>query len=162
MLIQTCAQIFIDAPIEQVFDESIDCQNLPKFFTGYQAIPAIVHATTTDGLPLHEGSTRIVQNSNGSAIEEAIVALHRPTLQAYKLLRGFKPPFSWLVRSASGQWSYQAMNSGTHITWQFEFEIQNRLAYIVFLALVKHSFQTAQNICLTNLKQAVEYTLRMQ
>lgn len=159
MQVQTNVQIFIDAPIEQVFDCSIDCQNLPRFFTGYQGIPAILSATTTDGLPLHEGSTRIVQNSDGSEIEEAIVALQRPTLQAYKLLRGFKPPFSWFVHSASGRWLYRAINPGTQITWQFEFEIRNVLAYFVFLALVKHPFQTAQHICLANLKQAIEHSV---
>ncbi|MDX2243684.1 MAG: SRPBCC family protein [Leptolyngbyaceae cyanobacterium bins.302] len=157
MLIHTRVQIFINAPIEQVFDWSIDSQNLPRFFTGYQAIPAILRATTTDGLPLHEGSIRIVQNSDGSAIEEAIVSLQRPTLQAYTLLRGFKPPFSWLVRSASGQWSYRTSNSGTTITWQFDFKMHHLLAYVAFLALVKHPFQTAQRICLANLKQTMEH-----
>ncbi|MEP1078493.1 SRPBCC family protein [Leptolyngbya sp. PL-A3] len=158
MRVQTNVQISIDAPIEQVFDCSIDCQNLPKFFTGYRGIPAIVSAITTDGLPLHEGSTRIVQNSDGSEIEEAIVSLQRPTLQAYKLLNGFKPPFSWLVRSASGQWLYQPHSTGTQITWQFEFEMQNAIAYIVFLALIKHPFQTSQSICLINLKQTIEHS----
>lgn len=156
MQIQTNVQISIDAPIEQVFDCSIDCQNLPKFFIGYRAIPAILSATTADGLPLHQGSTRIVQNSDGSEIEEAIVALQRPTLQAYKLLRGFKPPFSWLVHSAWGQWSYQAIASKTQINWQFEFEMQHLLAYVVFWAMVKHPFQTAQSICLANLKRTIE------
>ena len=165
MFIQTRAQISIDAPIEQVFDCSIDCRNLPRFFTGYQAIPAILNATTTDGLPLHEGSTRIVQNTDGSRITEQIVALQRPTSQAYKLLYGFKPPFSWLVRSASGRWSYQVISakhnsegidSGTYITWRFEFEMQNVLAYIVFLAMVRHPFQTAQSICLENFKRTIE------
>jgi hypothetical protein len=158
MLIRTSVQISIDAPIEQVFDYSIDCQNLPKLFTGFRAIPAILSATTTDGLPLHEGSTRIVQNSDGSEIEEAIISLQRPTLQTYQLLHGFKPPFSWLVHSASGRWLYQAINPGTQITWQFEFELRNGLAYVVFLALVKPLFQTAQRICLANLKQAIEHS----
>lgn len=158
MLIQTSVQIFINAPIEQVFDCSINCQNLPRFFTGYQAIPAILSAATTDGLPLHEGSTRIVQNSDGSRITERIVSLQRPTLQAYKLLHGFKPPFAWLVRSASGQWSYQLINSRARVTWQFEFEMQHLLAHVVFLAMVKHPFQVAQSICLQNLKQAVEHS----
>jgi hypothetical protein len=157
MIVQTCVQISIDAPIEQVFGCSIDCQNLPKFFTGYQAIPAIVSAATTDGLPLHEGSVRIVQNSDRSQITEQIISLQRPTLQAYKLQHGFKPPFAWLVHSASGQWMYDAIDSGTRIIWQFEFEMQHLLAYIVFLAMVKHPFQTAQSICLANLKQHLEH-----
>ena len=156
MLIQTSAQTSINAPIERVFDGSIDCQNLPRCFTGYQAIPAILSATTTDGLSLHAGSTRIVHNSDGSKITERIISLQRPTLQAYKLLDGFKPPFSWLLRSASGQWSYQVIDSGTQITWQFKFEMRHLLAYVVFLAMVKHPFQTAQNICLANLKRTIE------
>ena len=116
MNIQTSVQITISADVERVFDYSIDCQNLPIFFTGYQSIPAILSASTTDGLPLHEGSMRIVNNSDGSAIAEIITTLQRPTVQAYKLIRGFKPPFAWLVHSASGKWLYNATNPGTHIT----------------------------------------------
>ena len=156
MNIQTSVQIIINADVERVFDYSIDCQNLPMLFTGYQSIPAILSATTTDGLPLHEGSMRIVNNSDGSAITEIITTLQRPTVQAYKLIRGFKPPFAWLVHSASGEWSYKATNSGTHITWTFEFKMQHLLAYLFFLAVVKRPFQTAQRICLENLKRAVE------
>jgi hypothetical protein len=156
MNIKTSVQITISADIEGVFDYSIDCQNLPMLFTGYQSIPAILSATTTDGLPLHEGSMRIVNNSDGSAIEEIITALQRPTVQAYKLIRGFKPPLAWLVHSASGKWSYNATHSGTHITWTFEFKMQHLLAYLFFLAVVKRPFQTAQRICLENLKRVIE------
>jgi carbon monoxide dehydrogenase subunit G len=156
MNIQTSAQITISADIERVFDYSIDCENLPMLFTGYQSIPAILSATTTDGLPLHECSIRTVKNSDGSAIAEIITTLQRPTVQAYKLIRGFKPPFAWLVRSASGKWLYEAKDSATRITWQFEFEMQNPFAYLVFRAVVKRSFQEAQRICLENLKRFVE------
>ncbi len=155
MNIQTTAQITISADVERVFDYSIDCHNLPMLFTGYQSIPAIVSASTSDGLPLHEGSMRIVKNSDGSAIAEIITTLQRPTVQAYKLIRGFKPPFAWLVHSASSKWLYNETNSGTHITWQFEFEMQHLLAYLFFLAVVKRPFQTAQRICLENLKRAI-------
>jgi hypothetical protein len=156
MNIKTSVQITISADVERVFDYSIDCQNLQTLFTGYQSIPAILSATTTDGLPLHEGSMRIVDNSDGSALEEIITALQRPTVQAYKLIRGFQPPFVWLVHSASGKWLYNATNSGTHITWTFEFEMQHLLTYLFFLAIVKRPFQTAQRICLENLKRVIE------
>lgn len=156
MNIKTSVQISIEADTERVFDCSINCQNLPKFFTGYQSIPAIISAKTTDGLPLHEGSTRIVNNSDGSFVEEVIVTLKRPHIQEYKLLKGFKPPFAWLVRSASGKWLYEAKDSGTRITWQFEFEMQNPFAYLLFRAVVKRPFQEAQRICLENVKRFVE------
>ncbi|MDX2096688.1 MAG: SRPBCC family protein [Leptolyngbyaceae cyanobacterium bins.59] len=156
MQIQTRAQVLINADIETVFDTSTNCQNLPKFFTGYQAIPAIVSAKTGDGLPLREGGTRIVVNSDGSSIEEVIVGLKRPELQKYQLVKGFKPPFSWLVRLASGDWSYQAIGAQTQVTWNFRFEVRNIVAYSIFRLLVQEPFQKAQEICLANLKGYIE------
>lgn len=160
MQIQTHAQVVINAGIESVFDASTDCQNLPKFFTGYQGIPAIVSAKTVDGLPLREGSIRIVDSSDGSSIEEVIVSLKRPDTQQYKLVKGFKPPFSWLVRTASGKWSYETLNetlnTQTKVIWNFYFEIPNIFAYLVFYLIVQRPFQKAQEICLRNLKAYVE------
>lgn len=156
MQIQTNAQVIVDAGIEAVFDASTDCRNLPRFFTGYKAIPAIVSAKTVDGLPLHEGSIRIVDNSDGSSIEEVIVSLRRPDGQEYKLLKGFKPPFSWLVQAASGRWSYRTLDAKTEVVWNFYFEIPNLFAYLVFRLAVQRPFQRAQEICLGNLKKYVE------
>lgn len=156
MQIQTDAQVVVNAWIETVFDASTDCQNLPKFFTGYKGIPAIISAKTLDGLPLHEGSIRIVDNSDGSSIEEVIVSLKRPDTQRYELVKGFKPPFSWLVRVASGKWSYETLDTKTRVVWSFYFEIPNILAYLVFRLVVQRPFQQAQEICLRNLKKYVE------
>lgn len=156
MEIQTKAQVIINADVESVFDASTDCRNLPKFFIGYKAIPAIVNARTTDGLPLQEGSIRIVDNSDGSSVEEIIVSLQRPDMQEYKLVKGFKPPFSWLVRAASGQWSYEATDARTKITWEFKFETPNLFTYLIFRLMVKRPFQKAQEICLENVKRHLE------
>ncbi|HLP87118.1 MAG TPA: SRPBCC family protein [Nostocaceae cyanobacterium] len=156
MLIKTNAQIIINENIESVFDISTDCENLPKFFTGYQPIPAIVNAKTLDELPLHEGSTRIVNNSDGSSVEEILVQLERPHVQAYKLIKGLKPPFSFLVRSAQGKWIYTNTDSGVKVDWEFEFEISNILGYLIFNLAVKKPFQKAQEICLENIKKYIE------
>lgn len=156
MQIQTSVQVIVNAKIEDVFNASIDCHNLPKFFTGYKGIPAILSAKTVDGLPLHEGSIRIVDNSDGSSIEEVILSLKQPNLQEYKLIRGFKPPFSWLVRVASGKWEYENLGNKTRIIWNFYFETLNISAYFLFRLLVQHQFQKAQEICLKNLKKYVE------
>ncbi|HBB34944.1 MAG TPA: SRPBCC family protein [Cyanobacteria bacterium UBA8803] len=156
MNLKTQVQIIIKAAPEKVFDCAIDCQNLPKFFIGYKSIPAIVSARTTDGLTLRQGSTRIVKNSDGSEIEEAIVTLKRPHIQEYQLIKGFKPPFTWLVRSASGKWLYEAIDSGTRITWHFNFEMRNMLAFLIFRTVLKPPFQEAQKICLENIKKFIE------
>lgn len=156
MKIQTNVQVIINAGAESVFDVSTDCRNLQKFFTGYKAIPAIVRARTVDGLSLRDGSIRIVDNSDGSSIEELIVSLQRPNIQKYKLVKGFKPPFSWLVRAASGQWSYEDIDTRTRITWEFKFETPNLFTYLIFRLVVKRPFQKAQEICLENVKRYVE------
>lgn len=160
MQIQTNAQILIHADIEDVFNASIDCQNLPQFFSGYQDIPGIKSAKTLDGLPLHPGSHRIVTNSDGSIIEEVIVTLERPHIQEYRLIGGFKPPFSWLVSGASGKWQYKTLDKNTQVTWEFVFETPHILAYSIFYIVVKQSFQTAQTICLEKLKAYVEENCR--
>ena len=156
MQIQTNAQVTINDSIESVFDISTDCQNLPKFFTGYKAIPAIVSAKTVDGLPLHTGSTRIVHNGDGSSVEEIIVEVRRPTIQKYQLIKGLKPPFSWLVSIAFGSWLYETIDTRTKITWEFNFEVRNIFAYWIFLLLVKNPFQRSQEICLENIKSYIE------
>ncbi len=156
MQIKTNAQIIVNAGIEAVFDASTDCQNLPNFFTGYKGIPAIVSAKTIDGLTLHEGSIRVVDNSDGSTIEEVITSLKRPDTQSYKLVKGFKPPFSWLVRVASGKWSYETLDAKTRVIWDFYFETPNIFAYLIFRLLVERPFQKAQEICLGNIKRYVE------
>ncbi|AFZ27565.1 Polyketide cyclase / dehydrase and lipid transport [Cylindrospermum stagnale PCC 7417] len=156
MKITTIAEIMIKADIEDVFDSSTDDQNLPRYFTGYKLIPAIVSARTTDSLPLHQGSKRIITNRDGSEIVELITALKRPAIQEYKLIQGFKPPFSLLVDSAAGRWLYTSGDSGTRIVWNFEFKMKNYLAYLFFLVAVKMAFQKAQVICLENLKSFLE------
>lgn len=156
MKIQTNAQVIINADAESVFDVSTNCRNLQKFFTGYKVIPAIVSARTLDGLPLQEGSIRIVDNRDGSSVEEIIVLLQRPYIQEYKLVKGFKPPFSWLVRAASGQWSYEDIDARTKIMWEFNFETPNLFTYLIFRLMVKRPFQKAQEICLENVKRHLE------
>lgn len=156
-MIQTKAKIVVEAEPETVFRLSTDNENLPRFFTGYKQIPAIVHARTADGLPPKQGGNRVVRNSDGSEIEEIIVRLESPTVQEYKLISGFKPPFSRLVKSASGRWDYvETATGGTEITWTFSFETRGLIAETIFRLAVKAAFQKAQEICLFNLKKHAE------
>ncbi|MDJ1184807.1 SRPBCC family protein [Roseofilum casamattae] len=156
MQIHSRVTIAIESEIETVFDASIDCETLARCFTGYKAIAAVINIKTADGLPVREGSTRIVDNSNGMCIEEVILSLKRPNSYEYQLLKGFKPPFSWLIRTASAKWSYETLDTKTKVTWDYYFEPLNSLASLVFRALVQRQFQQALEICLQNLKQSVE------
>jgi uncharacterized protein YndB with AHSA1/START domain len=156
-MIQTKAKVVTKAEPEIVFRLSTDNENLPLFFTGYKQVPAIISARTADGLPLKQGCTRVVKNSDGSEIEEIIIRLESPAVQEYKLISGFKPPVSWLVKSANGRWDYvKTATGGTEITWTFNFETRNFITETIFRLAVKSEFQKAQEICLSNLKKYVE------
>jgi len=156
MTLQTLAQTTIQADIERVFDYSTDCQNMPKLFTGYQIIPGIASATTDDGLPLREGGQRIVRNQDGSVLTETITGLQRPHLQAYQFVGGLKAPLSWLVSAAGGEWRYERVDQETLVTWKFWFDTRNALANFIFDALIRKTFQGAQQQCLEQLKQQLE------
>ena len=156
MNIHAQATIIINSGIESVFDASIDSHTLAKCFTGYKNIAAVLSIKTVDGLPIREGSTRIVDNSNGMCIEEVILSLKRPDSYEYQLCKGFKPPFSWLIRTASAKWSYETLDSQTKVTWDYYFEPLNSFSYLVFRLVVERQFQQALEICLRNLKQSIE------
>lgn len=63
---------------------------------------------------------------------------------------------SWLVRVASGKWSYKTLDVKTRVIWNFCVETTNIFAYLVFRLVVQRSFKQAQEICLRNLKKYVE------
>lgn len=139
----TClSAIEIDCTAESAFSSIVDLDSLPRTFTGYGKIPAIVGAETKDGKPLREGSIRITRNSDGSTI--------------YEMIDDLKPPFSWLVSTAKGHWDVSRGDSSTRVEWLFTFVPRNQLARLLLKYLIVPSFQQAQSLCLNNHKKLIE------
>lgn len=159
MKIQSQAAIEIKASPEKVFDFATNLENLPKVFKGYGVIPAICKAEIAGGGEMQQGITRRVTNSDGSIIDEEIITLKRPTKQTYRLVKGFKPPFSFLVKSGGGDWTFSpspnAANS-TFLTWEFYFELTSPLAYPIMAFIMSSYFQKAQQLCLNEIKKNLE------
>ena len=156
MEVTAAASIEIAKPIDSVFDYAVTSENIPRVFVGYGPIPAVVSATVRGDGVMREGATRTIENSDGSVIDEAIIAFVRPTRQAYRLPGGFKKPFSFLVRSAEGNWAFSSTPSGgTRIDWDFRFELTSPIAQPFGWLLMRLFFQKAMVRCLERLKDQV-------
>jgi ribosome-associated toxin RatA of RatAB toxin-antitoxin module len=158
MKVHSQASIEIKAFPEKVFDFAIAVTTLPKVFKGYGVIPGIRSAEIVGGGEMREGAIRRVINSDNSVIDEEIIQLTRPTKQTYKLMGGFKPPFSFLVRSGGGDWTFTPSHDSTTITWAFYFELTSPLAYPLMGFIMSAYFQKAQQHCLAEIKKYVENT----
>ncbi len=159
MKIQSQAAIEIKASPEKVFDYATNLENLPKVFKGYRVIPAISKAEIAGKGEMQQGVTRRVTNSDNSIIDEEIIALKRPTKQIYRLVKGFKPPFSFLVKSGGGDWTFTPTpntTNSTFITWEFYFELTSPLAYPIMAFIMSRYFQKAQQLCLNEIKKNLE------
>ncbi|MFB2977764.1 SRPBCC family protein [Microseira sp. BLCC-F43] len=156
MKVQSQASIEIKASPEQVFDFATAVSSLPKVFKGYGVIPAIRSAEIVGGGEMRSGVIRRVTNYDNSVIDEEIIKLTRPTKQTYKIVSGFKPPFSYLVRSGGGDWTLTPSNDSTIVTWKFYFEVTSVLAYPIVALIMSAQFQKAQQSCLAEIKKYVE------
>lgn len=155
MKVWTEAHVEIARPAEAVFDHAVDPLKMPGLFVGYGPIPGIREVEIEGGGPPRAGVLRRVTNSDGSVVEEELVALARPHRQAYRLLRGFRPPFSWLVRAGEGEWTFTSTDSGTEVSWRFGFELTTSLAWPLASVLLHTAFRAAMRRCLLRLREQV-------
>ncbi|MEW5847720.1 MAG: SRPBCC family protein [Myxococcota bacterium] len=152
MEVTTWAEVDVSRPPGEVFDLATANETLPRVFHGRGPIPGIRAARVQDGGALREGCVRQVTNSDGSVVEERIVALRRPVTQQYELLSGFKPPFSWMVRSGGGRWTFTETPGGTHIRWEFHFVLTSPVFWPVARAVLSGPFRGAMQDCLHRIR----------
>ena len=87
------------------------------------------------GHVMEAGAIRLSHAADGSTLQERMIALVRPRTQEYELFEGFTPPFSWLIHRARGRWDFRETPDGTHIRWDFDFELRTLLAWPVVFFL---------------------------
>jgi uncharacterized protein YndB with AHSA1/START domain len=113
---------------ETVFDLVSDSRNLPRFFRALGPIPGV---DTVELLPTNDGGLehRYVHMSDGSRVEERVLALDRPRLYRYRWLSRPKPPLHLLVRTAQTDWRCEPAGTGTRLLWNYEFELTSPWVY---------------------------------
>lgn len=149
----------IKAAPELVFDWATDPAKMPQFFRGYKGIPGI-KKVEIEGREIQAGTLRKVYNTDNSVIDEEIIDFTRPHQHSYRLISGFKPPFSWLVTTGGGTWTFSNSDQGTIVDWQFYFQLRSIVAYPIMTKLILPQFQKAQQLCLLQIKQMIESNIQ--
>jgi hypothetical protein len=155
MDIRLVESVVIEATRDRVFAFVTQPDAPARTFRGHGPVPAAVRAEIEGGGPLRVGAIRKVHNSDGSVVDEEIVALDAPARQAYRLVRGIKAPLSWLVRGAHGDWRLDGDGARTRVTWTFTFVLRVFLFWPV-AALVGRAFRKAMAKALAETKRQVE------
>lgn len=131
-------------PVVFAFVTSSDA--VGKTFLGAGPIPRALRSFSTDGQPLREGSVRVVENADGTVVEEVILTLRAPERQAYRLVV-LPPAFARLVDGPRGDWRFVDEGAGTRVTWTFTFPTRSAFAVPVVWVLARF-FGKAMQRCL--------------
>ena len=90
-----------------------------------------------EGQTLSTGARRRIHMTDGTVLEEVILAYDPPNRHRYGWAGGAKFPFSVLVRAGTGNWEFTEVEGGTQIVWSYTFELTSLLAYPFVLPIVR-------------------------
>jgi len=130
----------------------VDAERFPACFTGYGLIPAIRSIQLNEALAV--GSTRQIHNTDNSVLNEKITVLDKPNRHCY-VLSGFQAPFSLLVERGEADWQLSELQSGTQVSWTYEFTLTTFLTYPPCFILLKFFMQRAMQRCLQNMANTI-------
>lgn len=148
MQITTNAEIIVPTGVERSFALATDSPRFPRYFKGRGPIPAVLKVEWHAGHRPEAGARRNIHNADGSVLVEEVLELTPPQCHRYRLLSGFKPPFSWMVAHADGSWQFTETGGHTHMRWDYAFVLRSPLAWPVVLPIVKVFFRGAMQDCL--------------
>jgi hypothetical protein len=130
MQLTVVEELQMRCPAEAVFDFATTPANLPQFLQKWGPIAGVTAAELQDGV-------RRVTLTDGVVLDEEILANERPSHHAYRWQGGLRPPFAWLVRTGSAEWTFRPDGAATTMVWSYVFELTSPLAApLAALALV--------------------------
>lgn len=145
MYVDLSAKHYFKAEPAAVFALGLDPLRFPATFRGFGPIPSIRRITLH--APPAVGSSRELENSDGSRPHERITALEPPHRHAYTL-SGLAAPFSWLVREGHADWKISLVAGGSLVEWRYRFALTSALAWPLAWPLLKVFMTTAMRRCL--------------
>jgi uncharacterized protein YndB with AHSA1/START domain len=128
MALEAQAEIEIAKPVDEVFALATSCAGFPRFLLRMGPIPAVASAELVGAAEPKAGGRRRLVLGDGSTMDEEILAYERPSHHRYRWASPPAPPFSWLVRGATGDWVFSPLGSGTRVRWTYSFEPASSLA----------------------------------
>ena len=127
--ISTSASVLVPRPREEVFAVATDSSNAPRTLRSRGPFAGITEVEMHEGQVLATGARRRIHMTDGTALEEVILAYEPPSRHSYRWEGGAKFPFSLLVRSGTGNWEFSDVEGGTQIVWSYTFGLTSPLAY---------------------------------
>lgn len=114
----------------------------------------MVRVENKNGETTTANTVRLSHCRDGSVLEEHLRAFEPPRTMRYQIVGGLRPPISWLVRTAAGNWTFQPENERTTVCWQFRFTLTTPFAYPMARSAA-FQFQRAKRLCLDKLQTAL-------
>ena len=136
MQIERSVEIEVAGPPAEVFDFATACETFPRVLLAFGPLPGVTRAEMQGGAEPKPGALRDIRLSDGSTVEEEVLAFDRPVCHRYRWTRPPAPPLGWLVRSGEGEWRFAPSPRGTRITWRYRFELQSALVAPLALPIV--------------------------
>jgi hypothetical protein len=136
-----------------VFALALDPERFPATFAGCGPIPAL--RKITPHAPTAVGSTRSVESSDNSVLQEHVTAFEPPHRHAY-VLSGMRPPLAWLAREGRADWRFTTVGDGTSVAWHYDFELTSPLAWPIAAPVLSGFMRTAMTRCLAAMAALLE------
>jgi hypothetical protein len=156
--ITLCAECICPATPQAAYAQVFDLAGFPEISPPGKLAPPVVRIEWTSGaLGPAQGAQRLVFLADGSCLIETVLTYDEPRGQRY-LVEGFRPPLSWLVRRAEGEWRFTpaataaTSGQGTEVRWLYYFEPRNSLAALLLRPLLSLIFQPMMNACVERLR----------
>ena len=127
--ISTSASVLVPRPREEVFAVATDSTNAPRTLRPRGPFAGITRVEMHEGEILSTGARRRIHMTDGTVLEEVILAYDPPAKHRYRWEGGAKFPFSLLIRSGTGTWEFTEAEGGTQIVWSYTFGLTSPLAY---------------------------------
>jgi hypothetical protein len=134
--IERSAEIEVARPPTEVFDFATACETFPRVLHRFGPLPGITGAEMQGGAAPKPGALRDIHRTDGSTVEEELLAYDRPVCHRYRWTRPPAPPLGWLVRGGEGEWRFAPSPRGTRIVWRYRFELSSVLLAPLALPIV--------------------------
>lgn len=121
------------APPDQAFAFTLPVPLEAVFARRFGPLPPVTK-TTQDGTWGTAGQTRIVHTADGGTMREELKSVDAPESFTYELTE-VTGPMKAIAASIDGSWTFEAVGSGTRITWAWTVHPRSAASAAVFPVL---------------------------
>lgn len=137
MHLDATIELTVEYSPERVFDLVGDHRNFPRTIAKTALVPGVVRSDPLPGsAESGVGTRRRLTLTDGSFMDEEVIAFTRPSEHSYRWLKAPPMPIGLIVRGAQGSWRFAPDPRGTRIHWSYRFELSSPLALPFALPLV--------------------------